>query len=283
MTEDGLTSRRSFLKKAGGILLGTGCAGLAAHQYGTQIETEWLEIVKVTIPVTGLETALEGFKVVHLSDFHLYPHTRLDYIRTVVDEANDLKPDLTVLTGDFVLRRVDSILDLAPVLARLDARQGVFAVLGNHDIWKGADLIRTTLEKVGIPVLHNRGLTLMHQKTRLFLAGVDDCWSGQPDLSRALAEAPSQVPVILLAHEPDFADLFCRDQRVTVQLSGHSHGGQVRFPFFGSPFLPPYGKKYDLGLYRVQETWLYTNRGVGVTAPIRLNCRPELTQLVLSA
>ena len=89
------------------------------------------------------------------------------------------------------------------------------------------------------------------------------------------------VVTILLSHEPDPAEDFCLDERITIQLSGHSHGGQVRIPGFGSPFLPPFGRKYDLGLYRVRNMWLYTNRGIGVTAPIRLNCRPEITELTL--
>jgi predicted MPP superfamily phosphohydrolase len=82
-------------------------------------------------------------------------------------------------------------------------------------------------------------------------------------------------------HEPDFADDFCRDGSIALQLSGHSHGGQVRLPLWGSPFLPPHGRKYDKGLYRVQDMWLYTNVGIGVTAPIRINCPPEVTELTL--
>lgn len=274
-------SRRGLLKTIGGVTLGAGFAGAGTLLYGTRLETEWIELERVAIPIDQLSSGLEGFKIVLLSDFHLYPNTRLEYIQEVIPIANRLQPDLVALTGDFVLSTADSIFDLAPALAGLNARHGVFSVLGNHDIWKGPEIIRAELERHGLNVLHNRGVTIPHGKDALYLAGLDDAWSGEPDLAAALENYGRDVPIILLAHEPDFADIYSRDSRISLQLSGHSHGGQVRFPGLGSPFLPRYGRKYDLGLYKVRKTWLYTNRGVGVTAPIRINCRPEITEITL--
>jgi predicted MPP superfamily phosphohydrolase len=116
----------------------------------------------------------------------------------------------------------------------------------------------------------------------LYLAGVDDGWSGQPDLKAALDEHRGNTPVILLAHEPDLADAFARDGRVSLQLSGHTHGGQVRVPALGPIILPYLGQKYDQGLHRVNDMWIYTNRGLGVIPPpVRLNCRPEITEITL--
>lgn len=255
--------------------------GAGGFVYGTRLETEWLEQENVSIPVPDLASNLNGFRIVLLSDFHLYPTTRLEFIQEAVEVACDLKPDLVALTGDFVQERADAIFDLAPVLAKLNARHGVFCVLGNHDHWKGPRIVRDGLEREGLIVLHNKGVMLSHEDSPLYLAGVDDCWSGQPDLSAAMAGHPGNVTTLLLSHEPDPADRYALDGRVSVQLSGHSHGGQVRIPGLGSPFLPPFGRKYDLGLYRIRSTWLYTNRGIGVTAPIRLNCRPEITALTL--
>lgn len=260
-------------------------AGTATYTYGTWIETDWLEVEDIEIAIPGLPTALDGFRIVQLSDFHLYPHTRLELIRKAVEESNLLKPDLAVLTGDFVLSTAQAIDDLAPVLASLNPRLGIFAILGNHDYWQGADVVTRGLETAGIPLLINRGVTLAHQNAAFHLAGVDDIWSGRPDLDAALAgatgDATGDTPVILLAHEPDFADRVAADGRVDLQLSGHSHGGQVRLPFLGAPFLPPYGRKYDLGHYTIGKMQLYTNRGLGVTAPIRLNCPPEVTLITL--
>ncbi len=118
----------------------------------------------------------------------------------------------------------------------------------------------------------------------IYLAGLDDLWSGQADLTAALAQAPANVPTILLVHEPDFADTVAKDGRVSLQLSGHSHGGQVRLPGIGAPILPYLGRKYDQGLYNVNNMWLYTNRGIGLgRIPLRINCPPEITEFTLTS
>lgn len=117
----------------------------------------------------------------------------------------------------------------------------------------------------------------------IYLAGLDDIWSGRPDLQAALDQAPPNTPIILLAHEPDFADTASLDCRIVLQLSGHSHGGQVRLPGVGAPILPPLGRKYDQGLYKINDMWLYTTRGVGLgRIPIRINCSPEITEITLT-
>lgn len=253
------------------------------YYYSSRVETEDLRVERVRIPVPGLPAGLDGFKIAFLSDFHLFPHTRIELIERAVATANALKPDLALLGGDYVLRRADSIFELAPVLARLDATCGVFSILGNHDHWRGLATVEQGLRESRIPVLRNRGVTLPVGSDRLFLAGVDDGWVKRHDLAAAMDGAPSGVPAVVLMHEPDFADQFSADRRISLQLSGHSHGGQVRFPFIGSPFLPPYGRKYDKGLYRVGPMWLYTNVGIGVTAPVRLNCPPEVSEITLVA
>ena len=274
-------NRRRFLRTGGTLALGAGLAGIGGSIYGTRFETRMLDIESVRIPLDGLPAGLEGFRIVLLSDFHISEHTSLEFIEEVVSIASSFKADLVVLLGDFVLREVEAVFDLAPALAKINAKHGIFSILGNHDIWQGATTVVEAFERSGLKVLVNEGLTLSHHSERFFLAGVDDGWAGHPDLNAALTSRPSDVPVFLLAHEPDLADGFAADGRVALQLSGHSHGGQVRFPGFGSPFCPPLGRKYDQGLYRVKNTWLYTNRGIGVTVPIRLNCPPEITEVTL--
>ncbi|MFQ5611736.1 MAG: metallophosphoesterase [Anaerolineae bacterium] len=275
-------SRRKFLKAFGQVALGYGLAAVGGYEYSARIETTWLQVERVTVPLKGLRSGLEGFKIVHLSDIHLHPFIQIDLVREAVDIANGLQPDLVVLTGDYVLERAGSIFELAPALARLNARYGVFAALGNHDLWTDASLVQAGLVEAGLPVLRNSGLALGVGQEQLYLAGLDDAWSGRPDLPAALAGLPPDAPAILLVHEPDFADEFSRDGRVALQLSGHSHGGQVRLPLIGAPVLPMYGRKYDMGLYRVNNMWLYTNRGLGMVGPpLRFNCRPEITELTL--
>ena len=277
-------NRRSFLKTLGRVAVGGGLALAGGYGYSTQIEPGLLTVEHVQIPLKNLKPALEGFKIVHMSDIHLHPFTQLEFVQKAVGMASALQPDLVVLSGDYVTKGADSIFELAPALAALNPTYGIFAALGNHDLWTNAAVIRTGLEQAGLPVLVNEGVALSVGKEILYLAGVDDSWSGRPDLELALAKLPAGAPAILLAHEPDLADTFALDGRVSLQLSGHSHGGQIRLPGLGAPILPPLGRKYDQGLFRVQDMWVYTTRGIGLTpVPIRLNCPPEITEITLVA
>lgn len=238
----------------------------------------------VALPVAGLHPALAGFKIVQLSDLHFMPFTPLSLIQEAVTAANALQPDLIVLTGDYVTHDAETIFGMTKVLAQLNARYGVFAVLGNHDTRAGARIVRQGIGEAGITVLHNRGLALTVGTGTLNLAGVDDCLWGHPDLNAALDGLDAAAPTLLLAHEPDVIDNFSRDGRVTLQLSGHTHGGQVRLPILGTPVLPRLGEKYVAGLYQVNDSRLYVNRGVGmVSLPIRFNCPPEITAITLCA
>lgn len=276
-------SRRGFLKMLRNVAAGYTLAGAAGYLYGTQLEVNWLAVRRLSLAIRNLPAAAEGLRVVHLTDFHLRPVTEIDAIRRAVAVANSLKPDLIALTGDYVTVSADDIDELAPALAELNARHGVFACLGNHDLWTNRAVVQHGLERAGLPVLVNRGLALPASAGGLYLAGLDDAWSGAPDLSQALAGCPADAPALLLAHEPDFVDEWSQDGRVAVQLAGHSHGGQVRVPGLGAIITPQYGRKYDYGLYRVGATWLYTNPGIGLAAPgVRLNCRPEVTEITLT-
>lgn len=275
-------SRRALFKYSLRAVVGSSLVAFGGYYYTTGIETTWLAVEQVTIPLKQLPPALEGFRLVLMSDFHLYPYTRLEVVQEAVALANSLKPDLIVLAGDYVLESADAIDDLAPVLAGLNAAHGVFAILGNHDLWTNGTTVLNGLERAGVPVLYNSGIALGTGTGMLYLAGLDDGWSGQPDLERALAQRPADAPTILLMHEPDFADQFAQDGRVVLQLSGHTHGGQVRLPGIGALVLPPYGRMYDQGLFQVGDMWLYTTRGIGVIGPpLRLNCRPEVTEITL--
>ena len=275
-----MITRRDFLKVSGLAAAG-GLLGLSSF---TKLRNEANDPVidRVEIPIRGLHPGLEGFTIVQIADIHLHPFTHLDVVEKAIDLANSLQPDLTVLVGDYIWRDVESIFMLAPALARLNAKHGVYWIIGNHDIWEGADIVKAGFASAGIPLLLNQGVPISSGKGTLFLAGLDDGWSGHADLDLALENAPKDAPVIMLLHEPDLADQYAEDGRVALQLAGHSHAGQVRIPGYGAIILPYLGRKYDMGLYKVQDMWLYTNRGLGViSVPYRINCPPEVTQIVL--
>jgi predicted MPP superfamily phosphohydrolase len=273
-------SRREFLKVTGLSLAAAvvSTSGfLALHNEANQAQ-----VFSVTIPIKGLHASLEGFKILQMSDFHLYPYTRPELVRQAVDLCNTRNADLAVLTGDFVWLQVEAIFELTTILSGLQTRHGVYAVIGNHDIWTNVDVVRAGFERERIPVLMNQGLPISVGKGSFYLAGLDDGQSGQPDLQAALEDAPPGDPVVLLFHEPDLADKVSLNGRVSLQLAGHTHGGQVRLPGIGAFILPYLGRKYDYGLYRVNQMWLYTNGGIGtISVPVRYRCPPEITEIIL--
>jgi hypothetical protein len=205
-------------------------------------------------------------------------------VRTVLAQ----EPHLVVITGDFVIGRgwnesIQAILDeMVEELSVLTEQHRTVAVLGNHDYWTNASAVRAALAACGIENISNDVCTLSNDHDQLHIAGMDDVWVGQDQLDTVLEKLPQAGAAILLAHEPDFADRSAKTARFDLQLSGHSHGGQVVLPFLGAPILPYLGKKYPSGLYRVGTMWQYTNRGVGMARlQIRFNCRPEITVFTL--
>jgi hypothetical protein len=277
-------SRRSFLKALAHLTLAVGGSSLGLYGYARELEPEWLKVERVSIPLPSLDPQGPPIRIAQLSDIHLHPHTQLDQVQRAVERCNALRPHLVVLTGDFVYANTQSAWDLALALAKLEAPQGLFAILGNHDYWTDPEEVQTALENVGVRFIINRGATLHVRGQGLNLAGLDDIWSGQPDLDAALGPLPPEHPTLLLCHEPDFATQVAADGRVQLQLSGHTHGGQVRIPGFGAPILPPFGRQFDQGLFQVGSMLLYVNRGLGVISPpVRVNCRPEVTLITLAA
>jgi len=170
---------------------------------------------------------------------------------------------------------------IIPLLSRLEAPFGKFAVLGNHDCSAGVEDVTRGFERGGFIVLRNNHAVLEKDNDRLFLIGLDDVLEGKADLPKAVEAIPESGFKILLVHEPDFADYTSRFA-IDLQLSGHSHGGQVRFPYFGPLITTRLGRKYPFGLRRVDKLMLYTNRGLGTTLlPLRFLCRPEITIIKL--
>jgi predicted MPP superfamily phosphohydrolase len=234
---------------------------------------------RVAVPVPGLPPRLNGFSAVQMSDVHHSQTVPLAVIEQAVETANKAEPQSIFLTGDFVTNDVRYMAACARALGKLVAPLGVYAILGNHDYWTDPAEVRRQLQANGIAVLDNEARRLADG---LWVAGLDDIWSGQPDLQKALAGIPAGDQVILLAHEPDFADQ-AQGRHIAVQLSGHGHGGQVHVPFTRRPVLPVLAWKYYAGLQRVGDLWVYTNRGLGtMLPPFVFTCRPEVTLLRLS-
>ncbi len=273
-------SRRQFLKY-GSAALAAGVVGTSGY-LALSNETGEVSIERIPIPIKHLPAAFEGFTIAQLSDIHLLPYTRPEFVKKAVAVANSLNPDLTVLTGDYVWHDREAMFELTPIIANLNARYGVYGILGNHDYWLDVDLVTQGFRQARIPLLVNEHVPISAGGNTLVLAGLDDGWSGHPDLDMALDGAPDNAPVILLLHEPDLADKVGPNGRIALQLSGHSHGGQVRLPGTGALILPYLGQKYDFGLYQINDMWLYTNRGLGeISVPFRLNCAPEVTLFTL--
>jgi predicted MPP superfamily phosphohydrolase len=260
---------------------------MAIAVYAVQIEPDWVRILPVTLELPHLDPEFQGYRIVQISDIHLAERWEggmpVQRLQRFVAAVNRQQPDLVALTGDFFTRAPSPFTtDLVQALSQLTPRDRAVAVLGNHDYWREPNSVRQALQEAGIPELRNDVYTLQRGKAQLHIAGVDDVWVKQAQLDRVLERLPAEGAAILLAHEPDFVDITAATGRFDLQLSGHSHGGQVRLPGLEARYLPPYGRKYPLGRYQVQNTIQYTNVGLGTTQlPIRFFCRPEIAVFTL--
>jgi predicted MPP superfamily phosphohydrolase len=274
--------RRRLLRRlliAGGLSLG-GAAWLSL--FG---ERHHPLIRQVTVPIPDLPADLEGLRIGQLSDLHRSAWVEEDFIRASASRLMDLKPDLIALTGDFISHSAKFGASAAAALAHLSAPLGVYGCLGNHDITHDPENLMRCLDEVGIRVLQNRSTAVFHRSSTFWLCGVDDARRGRPDLHSATEGVPPDAFKLLLCHEPDFADR-AEPHGFPLQLSGHSHGGQIVLPVAGRLITPPGGTKYPKGLQRVERSgmWVHTNVGLGVIGlPIRFNCPPEISLLTLTA
>jgi predicted MPP superfamily phosphohydrolase len=277
-------TRRKFL----GLAATAGVAAITADS--TLLEPNRPRVVRRDVPLRRWPERLDGFQIALLSDFH-YDHLfSVHPIHAAIAKVNDLHPDLIVLVGDFVSvplidgddRNAASAAEpCATLLRQMHAAYGSWAVMGNHDYYTDPRHVTAALQSEGIRVLANQSAAVEANDARFWLAGVNDVLSRTADLDQTLHSVPADEATILLAHEPDYADYASRFP-VDLQLSGHSHGGQVRIPFVGPLYLPDLARKYVWGLYRVGALSLYTNPGLGtVGLPVRWNCPPEVTLLTL--
>ncbi len=280
-------SRRTFLRGALAVRLAAG--------YPFAIERYLVSVNHYEVPIDGLPGEFEGFRIVHLTDLHYGSLVPLSWISGVLDQALREDGDLIVLTGDYVHAR-DTPTELEtvwPELLRLDARHGVGMVLGNHDHWADSARALLLLSESGRS-LRNRSRVIRRGGAGLAIAGVGDFWEDEVSIDAALAGVDPSTPRIVLAHNPDCADLEY-ESRVDLFVCGHTHGGQVRVPFVGSPILPVTNRRYDQGLRESGHagsvsgepysgrSQVFVNRGIGwAVVPVRFNCPPEIAVLHLT-
>jgi predicted MPP superfamily phosphohydrolase len=245
---------------------------------------EALTVRRVSVELPHLPAGLDGFRIVQISDLHLEPFTKPHHIEETVKLCRSLAPDLIAITGDFVTHNTDSMGLLGELLSPLEAPCGIFACLGNHDFWSGHDVVVKVLEERGISVLRNE-MRLIHADGGVLpLAGMDTRYMGSPNIRTTLATWKSDQPLVMMMHEPDVADDLAETGVPALQLSGHTHGGQVRW--MGRPpsrlRRARWGREYIAGRYQVGSVQLYVNQGIGcIGVPVRIHCPPEVTVITL--
>lgn len=247
------------------------------------------QLIRVHLTLAHLPPSCSGLTIVQFSDIHFDAQTSPPLLKQVVSITNQAHPDVIVLTGDYSAiinwnrrQRIKAITDLGCLLGSLHALDGVYAILGNHDRGDIATL-RTVFASQNITLLQNQAVPISYHSGQVWLAGLDDIWMGHPQPEQTIRHIPTDACVIALVHEPDYAQTLAQFP-IDLQLSGHSHGGQHRLPFFGPIYTPADSKRYPAGLYNVGKMLEYTNRGIGMTGPpLRINDRPEITLFTLVA
>jgi hypothetical protein len=270
------------------IILLVMIASISLYYYARHVEPNLLHVEHHTIQSSSVTSELDGIRILQFSDLHLGEFYSLTKFQRLVHRINELQPDIVVFTGDLVdnFSKYPDQRRIAPILQQIQAPLGKYAVYGNHDQGGGGKPIyRQILAKSGFHLLVNEHDTIRIGHSKMTIAGLDDFLLGSPDLKKTLQRLPADAFTLLLVHEPDVADRVT-NYPIDLQLSGHSHGGQVRIPWYGSVYTPPLAETYREGIYTLpgsrKSMTLYVNRGIGTTRlPFRFVSVPELTLFTL--
>lgn len=292
-------SRRAFMTDAA-LATGVACAG-GMGVYSSFVTPWSLRTTRYTVPIADLPASLDGFRLVQLTDTHLGPRIPAKFVRDAVELARSLKPDMFLLTGDYVHMGTTYIAPAAELFRPLTERRpglvGTVGVLGNHDYYADARMVNDALEEVGVRMLTNSRVFLdpgsrelapiARTGEMLCIAGVDDDMEGRVDIAAAYRDVPRSMPRILLSHNPDVAEnglLATLDGRTDLMISGHTHGGQVRLPFIGSPGIPSRnGQKYAYGVIKGPSCPVLVSAGIGMSLiPVRVGVPPEVVEITLT-
>ncbi len=258
--------------------------GLVISIYGVFVRRLWYVTRKIEVSIEGLDPALDGLKIVQLSDLHIGGMTSKAWLDRWVKTANSCDADIAVVTGDMVTSGVEFHEDIADGVAALKAKAGPFVSMGNHDYFGEGEPLVGHLRSRGVVVLRNEGRLLELDGKRVFLAAIDDTWTKRDDIEMALEDKPEGVSTILLAHDPErFPHAAAKN--IDLTLAGHTHGGQIAMPFLWRWLsLAHISHHYAIDLYQKGRSWMYVHPGLGTTGPpIRIGIAPAVVLLTLRA
>lgn len=254
--------------------------------YARFIGTMGLTTKEYVIMDKDVPDNFDGLKIVHFSDLHYNRAISLNKVKSIVNEINDINPDIVVFTGDLIDR--DAIIsdndydELANILGNIKSKYGKYAVIGNHDYEKDKDGVIKVFHKADFKYLENSYEIIYNKENeKIFIGGLGNVTHNQEDISKMMEyfndEGNKIDYKIILVHEPDIADNIVKDYKVNLILAGHSHNGQVRLPIIGAIYKPPYAKNYYDNYYNLDGTNLYISSGIGVsTVNYRLFNHPSI-------
>lgn len=259
-----------------------------AFVWGFIIEPDQLIIRQYTIDLPKWPAELRGYRIAAMSDIHAgSPHIDHEKLREIVSAVNSTRPDLVVIAGDFVIEGIlgGSFItpeETAAALKEINAKNGIFATLGNHDWWYDGSRVRNALVDAGIKVIDNDAARINVNDTDFWLVGLGDLWEGRPDLHGTMTKIPKDVLTIALTHNPDIFTLV--PSQITLTIAGHTHGGQVAIPLIGRPVIPSkYGQRFAVGHIVENGSHLFVTPGIGTSIiPVRFRVPPEISLLVIN-
>ncbi|CAM3805870.1 metallophosphoesterase [Aeromicrobium ponti] len=280
-------SRRSFLKRTFGFAAAAFGLSAGGYYYARDIEPRLLDITNHKISNNAIPQAFDNLKIVQFSDTHLGFHYDLDQLEELIEKINKIRADIIFFTGDLMdePNKYSEANQIPSLLQKIEAPLGKFAIYGNHDHGGyGSDIYKSIMEEAGFILLLNENRKIEVSGSSIHVIGIDDAMLGRPDIKLAVENIEEPSYKILLSHAPDLAD-GAYSFGIQLQLSGHSHGGQIKIPFFGALVKPPYAERYHEGFYEIgsqEPLTLYVNRGLGTTRlPFRFLSRPEMTIFTL--
>lgn len=279
-------SRRQFIQKLTGISSILFLFSSFSYLYARYFEPSQIQVTNHTITSHKIPKSFQHTRIIQFSDTHLGHNYNLDQLSKLVDKINKLKPNMILFTGDLMdaPNKYPYKEKIIPILKRLDAPLGKYAIYGNHDHGGyGSNDYKKIMEAADFKLLVNETIEIQNsQDESITLSGLDDLILGHPDAEKTFKNVSNDKFSILMVHEPDVADTLVNFS-ISIQLSGHSHGGQVQIPFYGPLITPPGATHYHEGFYQIHEDMqLYVNRGIGTTRlPFRFLSYPELTVFTL--
>ncbi|HOM03570.1 MAG TPA: metallophosphoesterase [Acetivibrio sp.] len=269
------------MKKKRKVLLSilSSCILIMAYMF---VEPYWIKVTYIKVKDSDIPDSFDGKRIVFASDIHHGPYFSRERVRNMVEKVNSLNPDIIFVGGDYVEKSREYIKPCFEELSHLEAPLGRFGVLGNHDYYRNGELVRQSMKEAGITLLDNAAQWITYGSGRIKVCGVGYFNRYLYPIESYLEDVGEDDFVILLSHDPDYAETI-RNYKIDIVLSGHTHGGQVTLFGLWAPYIPSiYGQKYRTGVADTKYTRVYVSNGVGTSGiPIRFFARPEIVVLEL--